>query len=221
MFWRIYFWTFTALSALNALSAALRPAALAITDWVDLAVFTPMALFAVWSQAFDKWLVHPNVWRGVLFGAVFWKSISLGISVPQLLARVMDLNAKAGVAAAGLLVAERDITGIVRRQRQRDPRYLGLHRVDRVGHRLDGEMADIVHPTEPCLECIQAADGLVFTAIERELSYRFRARNGERYRRAFEALGLAVFAASVRGSGRRRGSVLMAKEIAARRARRW
>ena len=56
MFWRIYFWTFAALSILNALSAALRPEALAITDWVDLAVFTPMALFAVWSQAFDKWL---------------------------------------------------------------------------------------------------------------------------------------------------------------------
>lgn len=100
MFWRIYFWTFVALSILNALSAALRPEALAITDWVDLAAFTPLALFAVWSQAFDKWLVHPNVWRGVLFGAVFWKSISLGISVPTLIARALELNAKAGVSAA-------------------------------------------------------------------------------------------------------------------------
>ncbi len=100
MFWRIYFWTFTALAILTALSAALRPAAQGITDWVDLAVFMPIALFAVWSQAFDKWLVHPNVWRGVLFGAVFWKSISLGISVPTLIVKAMDLNAKAGVAAA-------------------------------------------------------------------------------------------------------------------------
>jgi hypothetical protein len=100
MFWRAYFWTFVALSILNALSAALRPEALGITDWVDLAVFTPMALFAVWSQAFDKWLVHPNVWRGVLFGAVFWKSISLGITVPETLAKAMALNAKAGSSAA-------------------------------------------------------------------------------------------------------------------------
>ena len=48
--------------------------------------FMPVMLFAVWSQAFDKWLVHPNAWRGILFVAVFWKSISLGISVPQLIA---------------------------------------------------------------------------------------------------------------------------------------
>jgi hypothetical protein len=107
MFWRAYFWTFVALSILNALSAALRPEALQITDWIDLAVFTPMALFAVWSQAFDKWLVHPNVWRGVLFGAVFWKSISLGITVPVTLAKALDLKAKAGVSAAesSILVA--------------------------------------------------------------------------------------------------------------------
>jgi hypothetical protein len=100
MFWRVYFWTFVALSILNALSAGLRPQTLAITDWVDLALFTPMAVFAVWSQAFDKWLVHPNVWRGVLFGAVFWKSISLGVTVPAVIVKALELNAKAGVSAA-------------------------------------------------------------------------------------------------------------------------
>jgi hypothetical protein len=100
MFWRIYFWTFAALAILTALSAALRPQAQGITDWIDLAVFMPVMLFAVWSQAFDKWLVHPNAWRGVLFAAVFWKSISLGVSVPQFIVKAMDLNAKAGLAAA-------------------------------------------------------------------------------------------------------------------------
>jgi hypothetical protein len=100
MFWRIYFWTFAALAILTVLSAALRPQAQGITDWIDLAVFMPVMLFAVWSQAFDKWLVHPNAWRGVLFAAVFWKSISLGVSVPQFIVKAMDLNAKAGLAAA-------------------------------------------------------------------------------------------------------------------------
>jgi hypothetical protein len=89
-----------ALAILNLLSAALRPAGLGPIEWIDLAAFTPLALFAVWSQAFDKWLVHPNAWRIVLFGAVFWKSISLGITVPQIIAKAIDLNARAGVAAA-------------------------------------------------------------------------------------------------------------------------
>ncbi len=46
-------------------------------------------------------------------------------------------------AVAGLLVGERDIAGIVRRERQRDAADLGLHRIDRVRLGLDGEMAGI------------------------------------------------------------------------------
>ena len=34
MFWRIYFWTFTALSMLTVVSAALQPQTQGITDWV-------------------------------------------------------------------------------------------------------------------------------------------------------------------------------------------
>lgn len=100
MFWRAYFWTFVALAILSALTAALRPAALGLTDWIDLAAFMPLALFAVWSQAYDRWLLHPNAWRFVLFGAVFWKSISLGISIPKVLAKGLELNAKVGLTAA-------------------------------------------------------------------------------------------------------------------------
>ena len=70
-----------------------------VTDWIDLAAFTPVALIAaILVRAFLRQvvLVHPRVWRGVLFAAVFWKSISMGISVPTLVARVkaLDLNAK-------------------------------------------------------------------------------------------------------------------------------
>jgi hypothetical protein len=100
MFWRVYFWTFVGLAILNMLSAALQPAALGPIEWLDLAAFTPLALFAVWSQTFDKWLVHPNIWRIVLFVAVFWKSISLGMTVPEIIAKATELNAKAGVSAA-------------------------------------------------------------------------------------------------------------------------
>jgi hypothetical protein len=100
MFWRAYFWTYLALTALSGLAAALRPTALSPTDWVDLAVFMPFALFSVWSQAFDKWLLHPNTWRFVLFGGVFWKSISLGVSIPKVIVKGLELNAKQGLAAA-------------------------------------------------------------------------------------------------------------------------
>ena len=68
MFWRAYFWTYVALAILSALAAALRPSELGLTDWIDLAVFMPVGLFAVWSQAFDKWFVHPTAWRFVLSG---------------------------------------------------------------------------------------------------------------------------------------------------------
>ena len=113
-------------------------------------------------------------------------------------------------AAAGLLVAERDIAGIVRRQRQRDTGHFGLHRIDRIGHRLDREMPDIMRPGEPRLKLIEAADGFVLLAIERNFADRFLAGGGKRDRRALEARRLARLIC--RSSGNR---------FLARQARLW
>jgi len=87
------------------LGAALRPAALAAIDWVDLAAFTPVALFAVGAQAFSRSVLPTNLWKGLLFAAVFWKSIALGVSVPKVIARGVDMNAKVGLGAAELTIA--------------------------------------------------------------------------------------------------------------------
>jgi hypothetical protein len=112
-------------------------------------------------------------------------------------------------AAAGLLVAERNVAGIARRQRQRHARHLSLHRIDRIRHRLDREVPDIMHPYEPRLELIEAADGLVFLAVERNLPDCLRPRGGERDRVALETEGFVFLAAFLRG---RRGGA--GKEIA-------
>ena len=78
---------------------------------------------------------------------------------PQRLQRVAGLDLvrreaggeQAG-AVAGLLVGERDVAGVVGRQRQRDAADLRLHRIDRVGLGVDREMAGIVGARDPGLE---------------------------------------------------------------------
>ncbi len=95
-------------------------------------------------------------------------------------------------AAAGLLVGERDIAGVVRRQRQRDAAEVGLHRIVDAGHGLEHEVAGIMGARNPCLELVEAADRLVLAAIDRELSRGFRARLRQRNWRSLEARGLLL-----------------------------
>ena len=104
-YWRVYFWAYLALTALSALGAALRPAALAAIDWIDLAAFTPVALLAVGAQAFGRSVLPTSLWKVLLFASVFWKSIALGVSIPKVIARGVDMNAKVGLGAAELTIA--------------------------------------------------------------------------------------------------------------------
>ena len=105
MFWKAYFGLYVALAVFAGMGAGLRPAAMTSPDWVDLAVFTPVALGALAAQAFDRWVLPTTVWRGLLFAAVFWKAIALGISIPKVLARGVDLNARMGLVAAEAAIA--------------------------------------------------------------------------------------------------------------------
>ncbi len=97
-------------------------------------------------------------------------------------------------AIAGLLVAERNIAGIVGRERERNAAHLGLHRIDRVRLGLDRDMALIMHPRDQGVERVEAADGLVLVAIDRKLARGLGTRRGERNRSAFEACGLVLLA---------------------------
>ena len=90
-------------------------------------------------------------------------------------------------AIAGLLVAERDIAGIVGCERERNAAHLGLHRIDRVRLGLDRDMALIMHPRNPGVKRVEAADGLVRVAIDRKLARGLGTCGGERNRSALEA----------------------------------
>jgi len=90
----------------------------------------------------------------------------------------------------GLPVREGDVTGVIGRERQCNAAELRLHRVDRIGLGLNSEMADIVDAREPGIELIEAADGLVLGAIDRDGLGRFRTRGGACRRRALAAGGL-------------------------------
>src|SRR5207302_9602856 len=68
-------------------------------------------------------------------------------------------------AIAGLLVAERDVAGVIGPKPQRDAAHLRLHRVDRSGLGVDGEMTEIAYARDPSLELFKTADGLVLAAI--------------------------------------------------------
>jgi hypothetical protein len=104
-YWRVYFWAYVALTALSMLGAALRPAALGPIDWVDLAAFAPVALLAVGAQAFNRSILPTSVWKVLLFASVFWKSIALGVSIPKVVARGADIDAKVSLGAAEVTIA--------------------------------------------------------------------------------------------------------------------
>src|SRR5882757_6138124 len=94
MFWKAYFWAYLVLAAFAALGAVLRLAALTWVDWIDLAAFMPIAIGAVLVRAYGRWVLPPPVWKVLLFAAVFWKSIALGIGVPKLVTKALDLNGR-------------------------------------------------------------------------------------------------------------------------------
>ena len=82
---------------------------------------------------------------------------------------------------AGLLVAERNIAGIVGVERERNAAHLGLHRIDRVRLGLDRDMAlTDTHPPIKAFERIEAADGLVACCIDRKPARGVGTRRGER-----------------------------------------
>ena len=114
------------------------------------------------------------------------------------------------------LVGERDIAGVVRRERQRDAAHLGLHRIDRIRLGLDGEMAGIVHPRDPGVELGERADGEVLAAVDRRLARGFGARGGERLGRE-DDVRLVRFAAGPCPTARRAGSCRLRERTGRRR----
>ena len=107
LYWKVYFGIYAVLALVGGLGAALRPSALTLVDWIDLLAFTPVALTALWAQAFGRSLLPETIWKVLLFSAVFWKSIAVGITAPKVAAQAVDLNSRMGVgiAEASIVVA--------------------------------------------------------------------------------------------------------------------
>ena len=84
MFWKAYFWGFLVWAGFAGLGAALRPHSLTMVDWIDFVTFMPVAAAAVLVRAYNRWVLPPWVWKGLLFVTVFGKSMEGGIEVPEL-----------------------------------------------------------------------------------------------------------------------------------------
>src|SRR4029077_10343150 len=90
---------------------------------------------------------------------------------------------QAAAAVAALTVRQRHIAGLVRRQRQREAAQGGLHRIETVGLGVDGDGAEIAGARDPGFEPVEAAHGLVFSAVEFLAARKVEPRRGEYLRR--------------------------------------
>ena len=80
----------------------------------------------------------------------------------------LDTGIEQAFAAAILLVRERDITGFVRRHRQREAAQCRLHRIERIGLGIDCDMAVLDRAHDPGFQPRKIAHDFVFGAVERE-----------------------------------------------------
>src|ERR1700730_17849572 len=130
-------------------------------------------------------------------------------------------------AIARLFVAERDIAGVVGRERERNAADLGPHRIDRIGLGLDREMTGLARACDAGRELFEIADGVILAAIDRRFTRSFRAGGGERNGCALEACGFvflspsrfAGWAPSPACGGGWSGGVSPGEQIATRPAR--
>ncbi len=128
---------------------------------------------------------------------------------------------QAGAVAAGLLVAEWNVAGVVGRKRQRNAAHFRLHWIDGIGFGFEREMTDIVHPGGPGSKLVEIADRLVFAAIDLCLARGFGTSHGkalwsEDDVRSFRpAVSLSRYAHSAACGGGRAGNA-RGEKIAAR-----
>src|SRR4029453_9196149 len=95
---------------------------------------------------------------------------------------------QAAVAAfTALPVRERDVTGLVRSERQRNAAQGRLHRVEAGGLGVDRDPAEVAGAGDPGVEPVEAAHGLVARAIDLGVARGVEPSGGERRRR--ELLG--------------------------------
>ena len=110
MFWKVYAVVYLALLVLGLPATLNRLPHMSPVDLVDVAVFTPVAVAALWSMAFRHISLPKNTWKVLLFVSVFWRAIAVGNAilfgdaVPKFQGVLVSLSAKLDPGAANAIV---------------------------------------------------------------------------------------------------------------------
>jgi hypothetical protein len=81
LFLRIYAIAYLLLFVESVLFTGLRGIQPSIIDMIDMMVFTPVAVLALWSAAFRHINLPGKSWKILLFASVFWRPLAVGYSV--------------------------------------------------------------------------------------------------------------------------------------------
>jgi hypothetical protein len=110
MFWKAYAVLYLALIVLGLPATLNRLPHISPVDLVDIAVFMPVAVAALWSVAFRHISLPKNTWKVLLFVSVFWRAIAVGNAilfgdqVTKFQAALVALSAKMGPGASNAIV---------------------------------------------------------------------------------------------------------------------
>ena len=108
--WRIYAVVYLVVFVVG-LNPALREAShLSPINLIDMVIFSPIAVFGLWSSAYRHINLPKNGWKVLLFASVFWRPITIGNAllfegaIPKYLSKVSAFSASLGGDAGNALM---------------------------------------------------------------------------------------------------------------------
>jgi hypothetical protein len=106
MFWKVYAVVYLVLVVVGLPPTLSRLPHIPPIDFIDMAVFAPIAVAGLWSSAYRHISLPKNTWKILLFVSVFWRAIAVGNAllfgdaVAKLRATLGGLSARMDPAAA-------------------------------------------------------------------------------------------------------------------------
>jgi len=81
LFLRIYAVAYLVMFVESVIFTGLRGGPLSAIQWIDMLVFTPVAVLGLWSAAYRHINLPGHSWKALLFASVFWRPLAIGASV--------------------------------------------------------------------------------------------------------------------------------------------
>ncbi|MFL5297241.1 MAG: hypothetical protein ACJ798_12745 [Phenylobacterium sp.] len=81
LFLRVYAVAYLVLFLEGIALAPSRAASMSIIQWVDMLIFTPVAVVGLWSAAYRHLTLPKHGWKVLLFASVFWRPLAIGNAV--------------------------------------------------------------------------------------------------------------------------------------------